>query len=563
MERLDPAARTDNLLSNLSLPAQRVSAWVVETDPEGTEQWLASLVLGDASQTAQQLYQALYTLNRMELDPTDRVRIMELYREPVANTVRNLQSHFTRFSLPLRPRMKQLSDFLCQLHNEMAYGYKHVLAAAVNEPKSWESDSVLVAVARTIEALGHVLLRCYQVYMPAPSGVWREIHTFYWFAESHARHTRDLSAFNGGQPLSVNRAYLEVLMLGLCGPYQLPQGEVLRVHAFLDRWADRAEIRQSLESADPTGNFLLDLESDHPAVPFPRDVSMAMHGRVELRAVNAVGLARTVHGFILRLQKGEAPGLINLGFESVASSCVESLKRMLRFWAMAGRRHFSRRQRKQPLSLCVGLPAIHFFASGQNPFVDPRPVIKGVDPSAMAPSNADLEAEARMGTSSGSSAAGDSGQAFRVDNLWQLRDESAGGLLMTRIGDLGSAIRVGDLIGLHDSALDQWRIGVARWLKSPDTRQVEMGVEMLAPHARPIAVVPAGTADVTAAPALLLPAVEALRHPASIVVARGTCQRGEDIILYRPDQEPRRVRVLNIVEQTNSYAQLVFADVSV
>jgi len=561
MQRIDPAATAASLASNLTLPAPRVSAWVVETTPADTETWLAGLVLAEPSQTAQQLYQALYTLNRMELDPNIRVRIMELYREPVANTVSNLQSHFSRFALPLRPRLKQLSDFLRQLHIEMSYGYKHVLTAAMDETKPWDNDAVLLAVARAIEALGNALLRCYQVYMPAPSGLWKEIHSLYWFAEQNDRHRQDLSTLNGGQSLSVNQAYLQVLLLGLCGPYQLPLGEVLRVQSFLARWAERAEINSRLESVDPTGSFLLDLESDHPATPFPRDVSMAMHARPGLRAVNAVPLARTVHGFILRLQKGEPPRAMNLGFETVGSACIESLKRMLRFWAMAGRRHFTRRQRKQPLSLCVGLPAIHFFASGQNPFIDPRAQLRMNDDSATAPSSADLEAEAKASTGSGATP-GEGSQLFRVDNLWQLRDESAGGLLISKTGDVGSSIRVGDLVGIHDAALDQWRIGVARWVKSPDTQQVEMGVEMLAPHARPIAIVPAGAAEVAATPALLLPAVEALRQPASIIVARGTCQRGEDVVLWRSDQAPRRVRVLNVVEQTNTYSQIVFADVN-
>jgi len=152
---------------------------------------------------------------------------------------------------------------------------------------------------------------------------------------------------------------------------------------------------------------------------------------------------------------------------------------------------------------------------------------------------------------------------FRVDNRWQLRDESAGGLSISRTGDLGPQIRVGDLIGIHDVALDQWRIGVARWIKSPDSRQVEMGVEMLAPSARTLAVAPAGGESAPATPALLLPSVEALRQPASLIVERGTCQRGEDINMLEEGAPPRRVRVLNVIERTNVFSQVVFADVNI
>jgi len=559
MQRLEPAAVGPRLRPALAVPTKRASAWVVETSPAETEQWLSGLALVEPIQAAQQIYQALFTLNRMEIDPDDRIRIMELYREPVAASVAGLQSHFAHFALPLRPRHKQLADFIRQLHMEMAYGYKHVLAAAIQESDPWSNDAVLLAVSRTIESLGHVLLSSYQVYMPAPAGVWRDIHALYWSVEQQSRQNDDLSALNAGQDLSVTRSYLQVLMLGLCGPYQLPQNEVQRVRAFLARWATHAEIRQSIESVDPAGYFLLDLEADHPAVPFPRDVSMQVHQQPALRAVNAIRLARTVHGFVARLQKGEPPRAAQLGFECVGSTCVDSLKRMLRFWAMAGRRHFSRRQRREPLSLCVGLPAVHFFASGQMPFVDPRSSGSVPDTGAVAPSGDELQAEALAAPAS---PVAEPAPLFRVDGRWQLRDESAGGLSLSRTGDLGPSIRVGDLIGIHDSALDQWRIGVARWIKSPDSRQVEMGVEMLAPSTRTLAIAPAGEESAPASPALLLPAIEALRQPASLIVERGSCQRGEDISMLEEGQSPRRVRVLNIIERTNAFSQILFADVS-
>lgn len=553
MHRLDPAAAEPAVLTTLAVPAQRASAWVVETDPADAERWLAGLALADSNQTAQQLYQALFTLNRMEVDPDDRVRIMELYRQPLAITVANLQAHFTNFALPLRPRLKQLADFLRQLHMEMAYGYKHVLAAAADEHKPWENDAVLLAVARTIDSLGEVLLRSYQVYMPAPSGVWKEIHALYHFVERHDRQNDSLAAFNDGRELNVTLTYLQVLMLGLCGPYQLPRNEVHRVRAFLNRWAGRATIGAQLDAVDPTGHFLLDLDADHPAVPFPRDVPL--HSAAALRAVNAIELARAVHGFTVRLQKGEAPSSLELGFECVGADCVDTLKRMLRFWGMAGRRQFSRHQRKQPLSLCVGLNALHFFASGQRPFTEPRPVTPSLELGAQAPSRADLEAEARTAP-----AASEVTELFRIDSRWQIKDESAGGLSLLRIGELGPQMRIGDLIGIHNPALDQWRVGVVRWIKSPDTQRVEMGVEMLAPSAHPLAMAPAGVRDAPAMPALLLPSVEALRQPASLIVARGACQRGDDINLFDDGSPPRRVRVLNVVERTNAFSQVVFAD---
>jgi hypothetical protein len=345
-------------------------------------------------------------------------------------------------------------------------------------------------------------------------------------------------------------------MLGLCGPYQLPQNECRQVNAFLGRWAHKAGIGTELNNVDPVGHFLIDLTADHPAMPYPRDVPIP--ASPDLRAVNAIELARTVHGFMTRLQKGEPAPALQLGFDCVGIACVDSLRRMLRFWGLAGHRHFSRRSRKQPLSLCVGLSAIHFFASGQTPFTQPHAVLSVSEQGTPPPTRADLEAEA----SDTREAPPSSPEMFRIDTRWQLRDESAGGLSLVRHGDLVPHLRVGDILGIHNPQLEQWRIGVVRWLKSPDSQQLEMGVEMLAPSAHPVAMRPAAGAGVPYAPALLLPGIEVLRQPATLLVTRGSCQRGEDIDILDATLPPRRVRVLSIVERTGAFSQVVFADVA-
>jgi hypothetical protein len=557
MSQLDLPQEPENpVLPVFTLPSRRTSAWVVETRPAETQAWLETLPLADSVQTAQQIYQALFTLNRMPLEADDRLVLMEMYRKPVAAVAAGLQSHFARLSLPLKPRLKQLADFLCQLHMEMAHGYKHVVQAGLGERKPWESDALLLALERAIRYLGEVLLRSYQVYMPSPAGAWKEIHGLYRYAEQYGQERRLLVIDGLEQGTTVTRAYLQTLLLGLCGPYQLLQNECHQVNAFLARWGEKASISAEIQAVDPVGHFLIDFDADHPAVPFPRDVPL--HPAASLRALNAIELARVTHNFSKRIQKGELPHTLGLGFECVGTACVDILKRMLRFWGLAGRRQFARHRSRAPLSLCVGLNAIHFFSDGQRPFTPPQAPVAVVEQAAQAPDPVALEAESKEERPLTAPLP----ELFRIDSRWQVRDESAAGLSLARSGDVGVPIRVGDVLGIQNPVLDQWRIGAVRWVKSADTHHVEMGVEMLAPHAHPLAVRPAGTNAAPYSQALLLPPIEALHQPATLLVARGTCQPGEDIELANGETPPRRVRVLNIVERSSAFAQLVFADVA-
>ena len=557
MSQLDLAQKPENsAVPVFALPSWQNSAWVVETRPKEAGVWLDALPLTDSVQAAQQIYQALFTLNRMPLAANDRLVLMELYRKPVAVVAAGLQSHFARLSLPLKPRLKQLADFLCQLHMEMAYGYKHVLKAGLSERKPWESEASLLALERAIRYLGEVLLRSYQVYMPSPPGVWKEIHSFYRYAELHGQAHRLLVIDDLEEGTTVTRAYLQALLLGLCGPYQLPQNECHQVNAFLARWGQKAGISSNLQAVDPVGHFLIDFDADHPAVPFPRDVRLP--AAPALRALNAIELARVAHDFSKRLQKGESARVLGLGFECVGAACVDTLKRMLRIWGLAGHRQFSRHHARLPLSLCVGLNAVHFFCDGQRPFTLPQSSVAIPQQAAEPPDRLALEAELRDERPITAPLP----ELFRVDSRWQVRDESAGGLSLARSGEVGVPVRVGEVLGIQNPELNQWRIGVVRWVKSADTAHVEMGVEMLAPHAHPLAVRPAGTDVVPYTQALLLPPIEALHQPATLLVARGTCQPGEDIEIADGESVPRRVRVLNVAERSSAFAQVVFADVT-
>lgn len=555
--------------SKLSIPDLRPATGGGEVRPKDIQAWLASLPLADSAATSQQLYKRLFDLNRHALDARDRLELMELYSRPVETISAALQGSFANLSLPLPSKAHQLAEFLRQLHTEMAYGYKSVIRDLMSARNLWSRKAVIaLPVERAIHQLGEVLLRSYQVYMPYPAGVWREIHTLYRLAEKHEFLEDPLSASreDAAETVTVRDSYLRAVLLGLCGPYQLPQNECFRVNAFLFNWADKASVQSELEIVDPVGHFLIDLSADSPAMLIPRDVKLKP--APYLRILSTIGLARTVHELLNQLKKGEPSDLLRIGSDCVDSSCVDMLRRMVRFWGLAARRQYSRRsQRASQLSVCVGLKAVHFFSNGQKPFAPPSPADQG----GSAPQAREEERElfvdlnADMAAADAQSAPPQSAiEMFRTDR-WRIRDESAGGISLMHLGR-GSPVRIGDLLGIQGPDTNLWRVGVARWLKSPGAGQLEMGVEMLAPDIAPVAVMPANGATGVAGryvPALRLDTILALHQPATLIVERGLVTAGDDLDLADPQDlgTSRRVRILNVIERTGSFEQVVFADV--
>jgi hypothetical protein len=108
----------------------------------------------------------------------------------------------------------------------------------------------------------------------------------------------------------------------------------------------------------------------------------------------------------------------------------------------------------------------------------------------------------------------------------------------------------------------RWSAGVVRWMKSPHADDLEMGVELLAFGAAPVAVAPVRPAgEREYQPALLLPAVEVLHRPATLLVPRGAFSLGADLLLVEAGKGARTVRLLKRLEHSNIFESIVFADV--
>lgn len=572
---------------DLTLPeiqaAAAMASGIAETRPREAQAWIASLPLADSTTASQQLYQSLFVLNRMALDAKTRLELMELYCQPVAAVTHSLQTHFNHISLPLTPKKRRLAVFLRQLQVEMAYGYKFVVRDMLDARSLWSKKAPLtLAIARAIRYLGEVLLRSYHVYMPYPPGIWREIHALYRYAEDNGfQHEQIVVAReNSGEKTTLNRTYLQAVLLGLCGPYQLPPGECMQVNEFLAAWAEKASLTSDVEVDSTMGHFLVDLTADLPAMLFPRDVKLKPVPY--LRVLSTIELARIAHEDINRLQKGSAPLSLKMGTECIDSLCLDMLRRMVRFWGLAARRQFSRYTRRTSfLSICAGVNALHFFSDGQRPFSppeDPSTASENKDaqfplPVALPTANAsadeemiDLDApiaEAEPAYLADISIAS-AQEVFRVSK-WKIRDESASGLSLLRDEESVTHMRVGDLLGILNEETNQWRAGVARWLKSEDTTHVEMGVEMLAPSVKPMAIRTISESAAVpdrCAPALMLPAVPALHQPATLLAAPGLCQVGRDVYLINSDEKPRRVRVMRVLDRSSAFEQILFVGVA-
>jgi len=569
----------------LSTPPKKVSAWIAETDPKAARQWLDALPMADTAAASQEVYQALYTLNRLEIGPNERFKLMELYREPVNTLTLALQSHFKSAVLPLTAKKRQLAEFIRQLQAEMAYGYKLTIQGLVESRLLWGKNKLnAMATEGALYYLGEVLNKSYQVYMPCPPGVWKEIHALYGYGEDNDWFGESLDLDADPDTVSAPyRRYLRIALLGLCNPYQLSEQEWQHVLQFLDRWADRAAMGTELSVNNPAGLFLVDITSDSPPVSFPKDISFGLSG--DHRVLNTLGVSRVIQDFIVRIRKGQKISTDELGMDCLENVSLDMLRKMIRFWGLGVRRKRPRQKAKGISLVAYGINAVHFFGSNQKPFVPPETsedfsdnpfdrITERLDPDDLPIDTdsvfIDLENPANIVPSKAESqeeltpiVTPRPQEIYRVER-WRIEDESINGMLLTHDAPERHRLRVGDVLGVQDvSRDDQWRIGVVRWIKTPSANTIQMGIEMIAPGFVPVAVRMADkplSAGNTFVQALLLSPVSALKLPASVILPKGLYKPKQALLIAESGESPRKIIVLDALAQTATFDQAVFAN---
>ena len=112
----------------LSLPPRADTPGAeIETRPSEVERWLSRMPVLNVSETVQHLTRQLIGINRVSMEDRQRLRLLELFRKPVANVSQELVKTYQGLPLPLPDKARQTVAQVRLLQTEMAYGYKLVV----------------------------------------------------------------------------------------------------------------------------------------------------------------------------------------------------------------------------------------------------------------------------------------------------------------------------------------------------------------------------------------------------------------------------------------------------
>jgi len=481
----------------------------VETQPKATAAWLARLPFASPVDTAQQLVTALYALNRHPLGEDERYALLALFRPVVARAAANLETLLVEAGVPPHAQQRQGGMLLRELLIEHSFGYKHVLLAQGNRrfgrnPSRRQAE----VIARLLAALRDIQAACYLTYSVPPAGLWLEMHQLYQLA-----WTSGLADSAVADALPASLAYRQALLLALADPPHMSRAELVHTRLFLDGFAALAALNPA--SSLPTQHGF--------AIPTDSDLGPAQSG-VELQAggllLDTKALCRQLHETTVRLRTGDTPRRLGLpqGMESELSQSLG--KKLLKLWRTGAHRAFKRYPAPgSAVQLVAGVSAIH------------RVLEQG--PPA-AETDADADDSLPIGDVEPLLAA----RAAVSASHWTVSNDSAAGFALSGAPDAPLNLKVGDALALRSADDAPWSLGVIRWIKMRDVRQVELGVERLSPLMQPAWVRPLrGHLKGRPEPALYVPGSSALMQPDRLMLPRYLFQAGMDAEVWRPHHQ--------------------------
>lgn len=605
----------------LHIPEQKDTALSgFDARPRHIDQWVKTLPRADIGEMARLVYKGLHELNRVKIPDADRLRIVEMFREPVNYLSMSLKKHYIGLPFPLARKKQKVALLSRELHSEMAIGYKILIESKIAEVGlRIDNRQMAQVIHRAIHYLSQVLLRCYQIYIPPPHNVWKEIHQLYLYAQEKNLQDLIVKSQIGDQiaDSSITSLYKRVVLLSLAGPYRLRQSEIESLYTMLAEWETLVQISEVVDPEQQTGMCSLNLNSDEP----PGYLTLCSDLNISYcRVLDTTSLVEGVGHNIAAGLAVQIPGALG----KTNRLNVELLRRLVLTWGGMARRNFSRASKDSKVLVAVGLSAMHYFihdalqqeaveniarvetkpAENKKPAVPPPaaalnldllPLDHGQDHGAVGkhigaksrfdgkplysvanPDTRKKDAwnpllkldtpayDPAPGATPGPEVTTKPGYDFHICTTV---NESAGGFCLVWMPVEGSDTRslnalVGELIGMQEideSNKSRWSVGVVRWMKSRDGKQLELGVQKLAPYAVAATVrMEKGRKQADAQRALVLPEIKNANQPITLI-APNMYEVGDTLALDI-GTDKKSVRLIKILDSTGAFSHFQYKE---
>lgn len=495
-------------MPGFNLPESSATASPEFTDGASCAAWLAQLPLVNVAPSQLQLLDQLQELNRFNMPPAERLKVLEALREPVYFVQAEQIKKLANKPLPLTQVERGIFGQVVELWQQLLFGYQRCLVSAADG--TLEGRAALIC-QRALDCVASSMFDHCRVYHAFPDAYWLALHQLYRLAEESGDSAAAVGDSVKKTDVSCTEVYVRALLFTLADPYEQQQKQLLQIQGWLERWARHVPVRRT----PPEDKSLPPLLLDFSAAVGPYREADA-DGRSASHWLEISELARTLKKRVVLLRKGEPPASLGLGEDCAMPGVEQLLVLLFRLWCEGkNARLQARRSVSAKARVCSTLASMHFHISGKV-FRQPghateltrreRDEIATFGHTSTRLEEAYIEA---------------GGYAFEE---WLLQEESLSGLRIVRPAtSAGGRYAHTQLIAVRPADAKNFMLGVVRWLRSDADDDLHVGVRILPGVPKAVAVRPTGinVQSEKFVPALYCPPFPALASPASLILPPG------------------------------------------
>lgn len=531
-------------MSNFDLPIITPDANPDFTDAKSCAAWLRTVPLINVAPSHNRILGQLEELNCFEIEPTERLRIMELLVEPTVFVQVELAKKYTGKPVPLSRQEREIFHNVLALWDALVHGYRRCLISIAEGNPAISGHSALVS-QRAIWCTGQRLAEHYRSLQELGDDDWMLLHRVFAAAEGAGVLDKEVPAPAHKERLTTClQTYVQSLLLHLASD---PSEQSPRQMAMVSRWLERLAKKVRIGTNQPAGApGLAPLAVDLGAGRGP--VREMLSGK-SVRFLQVDELSKSIQSRVALLRKGDSPEALGLGDDVNAVAAEQLLLIIHRHWCEEPKaRATTRRTVAAQAQLCVGLAAMHYFISDK-PFRQPV--------AAKELTKAQREEIATFGRiSTRQDDDHGSQRGFALED-WGIREESLGGLRIERNDHEDKARLIQQqLIALRPVDASTFILGIVRWLSVSDDFALRAGVRVLAGVPQCVAVRATGLNAMTEkyVQALLLPAVPALQSPATLILPAGWYRPKRMVEVF--SEQPEQILLTGVVDRGVDFERL-------
>ena len=561
----------------LHIPAlDRSNLSICEANPQGLSAWIGHLPKANLGETARQLYQCLVELNRLETPASNRWRLMELLRPEVLFVCKHLEKHFLNQSVVLEERPRKVANLCQALQNHLITGYKLIVVQEAQSFRKEQPQQLAAALQRSLASMFGPLVRASQLYCPVPEGLWLEMHLLYQtacsFAIEHQPVADPLSYLKATQ--TCQSAYLAALLLGCARTNQMRQNAIANLAEVIAAWTPLV----ALETAEsPSARFWVATLEDMP----PRRISLFKDSeKHDLLGLNPTQLLGAIEEYL----QSDTESADKIRLPTTERLKPEQIQHLGAAWGDTTERAFRRIPAQGSINICIGMTSVHYFLAGEKSFGDslkkPKEAGNATFKSLKKGAN-DIWSKSFDAQPAAGWTAADQVEDINYDSPDDplgnfgghtdtekyptypllMINHSPSGYCLSWPREVPGQLQAGELLGLQDTAKKGWNLAVVRWIHQVRGGGTQMGVELLAPSARPCGLQLVRKAEESSQflRALLLPEIKAIARPSALITPRLPFREGSRVSISLDGIE-RRALLGNRQAVTGSFSQFEFQE---